>query len=130
MLDLGPRASGKFSRTMKELERNLGATYSNSCQPSIMTETPYTFPNPEMPTIIPDMGVENTKTDVEMTYLKNKSIDEAILQKPRKKNVYETDMQNIYNLIMKLTITGEGGIVCHLIGGQDKPRPHWVPDDY
>ena len=29
--DLGPRASDKFARTMKELERDLGTTYSDSC---------------------------------------------------------------------------------------------------
>ena len=34
---LGPRASDKFGRTMKELERYLGTTYSDSCQPAIMT---------------------------------------------------------------------------------------------
>ena len=43
--DLGPRASGKFARTMKELERYLGTAYSDSCQPSIMTETAANLPN-------------------------------------------------------------------------------------
>ena len=49
--DLGPRASDKFSRTMKELERYLGKTYSDSYQPSIMTETSANVPDPEMPII-------------------------------------------------------------------------------
>ena len=49
--DLGPRASAKFSRTMKEIYRYLGTTYSNSCQPAIMDEPEANFPNPEMPTI-------------------------------------------------------------------------------
>ena len=30
--DLGPRASDKFARKMKELERHLRKTYSDSCQ--------------------------------------------------------------------------------------------------
>ena len=44
------------------------------------------------------MGVECTKTDAEMTYLKNWNINESIRHKPRKKYVYEIDIQNIYNL--------------------------------
>ena len=44
--DLGPRASDKFARTMKELDRNLGTTYSDSCQPAIMTETVANFLDP------------------------------------------------------------------------------------
>ena len=39
---------------MKELERYLGATYSNICQPAIMAETPGALPKPEMPTIVTD----------------------------------------------------------------------------
>ena len=66
--DLGPRASDKFARTMKELERQLGATYSDSYQPAIMTETAATLPNPEMPTIT-DLGIERPKTYGEITYL-------------------------------------------------------------
>ena len=42
--DLGPIASKTFSRTMKDLERYLGAAYSNSCQPSIVTKTPKPSP--------------------------------------------------------------------------------------
>ena len=43
-----------------------------------MTETSATFPDPDIPTIIPDTGTKHPKMDVEMTYLKNKIIDEAI----------------------------------------------------
>ena len=46
IFDLGRIASDKFARTMKDLERYIGATYINSCQPSIMTNTPATFPDP------------------------------------------------------------------------------------
>ena len=53
-----------------------------------------------MPTIIPDTGVERLKMDMEMTYLKNKTINEAICQKLKKKDVYKTDMYKIYNLIL------------------------------
>ena len=35
-----------------------------------------------------------------MTYLKKKNIDEAIRQNLRKKDVYESDMHKIYNLIV------------------------------
>ena len=44
--DLGPRASDKFARIMKELERYLGTTYSDSCQPAIMIETSTNLPEP------------------------------------------------------------------------------------
>ena len=54
---------------MKDLERYLGATYIDSCQPSIMTETPATFHDPEMPTTNPDTGAKLTKKDMDMTYL-------------------------------------------------------------
>ena len=36
-----------------------------------------------------------------MTYFKKKNIDEAIRQKLRKKDVYESGMHNIYNLIVR-----------------------------
>ena len=84
--DLVPRASDKFSITMKELEQYLGTTYSDICQPEIMTETAYNFPDPEMPTIT-ELGTERPKTDGEMTYLEKKNINEAICQKLRKKDV-------------------------------------------
>ena len=78
--DLGPIASDKFSRKMKELERYLGTTYSDRCQSSIMTETSDNLPDPEMPTIT-ELGAERPKIDGEMTYLEKKNIDEAIRQK-------------------------------------------------
>ena len=56
-----------------------------------------------MTIIAPDTGVERHKTEMEMTYLKKKTIDEDIRQKTSKKGVYETDMQNIYNLIVGQT---------------------------
>ena len=34
-----------------------------------MTDTPETFPDPEMPTIIPDTGVNNSNMDEEINYL-------------------------------------------------------------
>ena len=77
--------------------------YSDSCQTAIVIETPDTFPEPDIPKIIPDTGVDHPKTDAEITYLKKKNIDEAIYQKLRKKDMYETVMQNIYNNIMVQT---------------------------
>ena len=97
--DLGPRASDNFARTMKELERYLGTTYSDSCQPAIMTETTANFPDPKMPTIT-ELVTERRKIDGEMTYLKKKNIYEAIRQSLRKKDVYKSDMQKIYHLIV------------------------------
>ena len=49
------------------------------------------------------MGTERPKTDGEMTYLEKNNIDEPIHQKLRKKDVYESDMQKIYNLIVGQT---------------------------
>ena len=46
VFDLGLRASDKFARTMKDMERYLRAIYSNSCYPVIIIETPETLPNP------------------------------------------------------------------------------------
>ena len=60
-----------------------------------------TFPDPEMPTIT-DLGIERPETDGEATYLK-KNNDEAILQKLRKKDLYQSDMQKIYNLTVGQT---------------------------
>ena len=84
--DLGPRASDKFARTMKELERYIGTTYSDICQPAIMTETAANFPDPEMPTIT-ELGTERPKTYWEMTYLKKKDINDALRQNFSKKDV-------------------------------------------
>ena len=72
ILDPGRRASDKFSRTMKEMYSYNGATHINSCQPAIITETPDTFPDPYIPTIIPDTGVERPKTNLKMNYLKRR----------------------------------------------------------
>ena len=55
-----------------------------------------------MPTTT-EFGTERPKTDGEMTYLKKKNINEAIRQKLRKKDVYESDMHKIYNLIVGQT---------------------------
>ena len=79
---------------MKELERYLGTTYSDSCQPAIITESSANLPDPEMPNIT-ELVTERPKTDWEMTYLEKKNIDEAIRQKLRKNNVYESDMNKI-----------------------------------
>ena len=56
-----------------------------------------------MPTIIPDTGTKRPKMDRTMTYLKKNNIDKDIHQKLRKKDVYETDMHNIYNIIVGQT---------------------------
>ena len=66
-------------------------------------ETPSPLTDPEMPTIIPDTIVNHPKTDAEMTYLKNNIIHEATYQKLRNKDMYETNMHNIYNLIVDHT---------------------------
>ena len=100
--DPGPGASDKFAKTMKELERYLVTTYSDSCQLAIMTETAANFPNPYIPTIT-DLGIELPKTDEETTYLEKKNIDEDIRQKLSKKDVYKSDMHKIYNLIVGQT---------------------------
>ena len=97
--DLGPRASDKFSRTIKELEIYLGTTYSDRCQPDIITETTANFHDPNMPTIT-ELGIERPKTDGDMTYLLKNNIDEAIRKNLRKKDVYQSEIQNIYNIIV------------------------------
>ena len=85
---------------MKELERYIGTTYSDSCQPAIMTETAANFPDPEIPTIT-ELGTERPKTYGEMTYLEKKNIDDTIRQKLRKNYVYELDMHKIYNVMVR-----------------------------
>ena len=67
-----------------------------------MTETAANFSDPDMPTIT-ELGIKRSKTDGEMTYLEKKNIDEAICQNLRKKDVYESDMHKIYNLIVGQT---------------------------
>ena len=71
-------------------KRYIGETHSNICQPAIINNTTETFPDTEIPTIIPDTGPKLTKTDGEMTYLKKKNIDEYIHQKLMKKDVFKT----------------------------------------
>ena len=88
---------------MKELERYIGAADIDSCQPAIMTETLATFPDQEMPSTIPVSGIESTKIDAEMTYLEKKNIDESMQQNLMKKDVYKSDMHNIYNIILGQT---------------------------
>ena len=61
------------------------------------------FPNTEMPTIIPDKGIKRPKTETDVNYLENRSIDKAIRQKLRNKDMYETDLHKIYNLIVGQT---------------------------
>ena len=87
---------------MKEVEQCLGKMYSDSCQPAIMTENAANLTNPEMP-IITDLGIKLPKTDGEMTYLKKNNTDESIRQNLRNKDVYESDMHKIYNLILGQT---------------------------
>ena len=100
--DLGPRASEIVSITMKELDKYLGTTYSDIYQPDITTETAATLPNPEMPTIT-DLGIKSPKKYGKINYLEKNNIDEAIRQKLRKKDVYQSDMHKIYNLIVVQT---------------------------
>ena len=57
IFNLGTRASEKFSRAMKDLERYLVATFGDICEPAIMTEIPATFLNPKTPIFISDMAV-------------------------------------------------------------------------
>ena len=59
---------------MKELEKYLGTTYSDSCHPAIMTETAATFHEPEMPSINV-LVIVSPKKYAEVTYLKKKNID-------------------------------------------------------
>ena len=86
---------------MKELEQYRGAMYNNICQP--YDQYIGDFPWPRDSYHHDDTGAESPKTDVKMTYLKNKNIDEAIHQKLRKKNVYETVTQKICNFIVSQT---------------------------
>ena len=85
---------------MKDLQWYLGEKYIDSYQPDIMNKAMVTLPDTQIPTIIPHKVVERPKTEVDMTYLKKKNIDEAIHQKLRKKDVYENDMHKVYNIIV------------------------------
>ena len=55
-----------------------------------------------MPTIT-DLFIELPKTDVDMTYLYKKNINETNRQNLRKKDVYESDIYKIYNLMLGQT---------------------------
>ena len=81
-----------------------------------------------MPTIT-DLVTDLPKTYGEMTYLKKKNTDEAIRQKLRKKDVYESFIHNIYNLIV-----GQKNEQLHEMAAsdatfQDWPRTNRLPDD-
>ena len=65
---MGQEPLEKFVSTMEELEKYLGATYSDICQTFIMNKITETFQYSETPTIIPGMGGERPKIDAEMTY--------------------------------------------------------------
>ena len=68
-----------------------------------MTKTQETLSDQEISKIIPDTGVERPKTEAKMTYFENTNIDEVTHQNMRKKDVYETDMHKIYNIILGQT---------------------------
>ena len=87
---------------MKEVDQCLGATYSDSFQLSIMTETVTTLPEQEMPTIT-DLGTKRPTIDGEMTYLEKKNINESNRQNLREKDIYKSDIHKIYNLIVGQT---------------------------
>ena len=80
---------------MNELERYLGATCIDIFQPDIIKKTPTIFPDLHMTTIITDMGANHPKMEGEMTYIWKKNIGEAIHNKLRKKDMYETSMHKI-----------------------------------
>ena len=52
---------------------------------------------------IPDFCIERPKIDADMTYLEKKNINEDNHQNLRKKDVYESYIHNIYNLIVDQT---------------------------
>ena len=80
------------------MDQYIGVPYSNIYQTDIMTKTPLTLLEPEIPITIPGMGTKHPNIGEDMTYQKKKNIHKSICQKMRKKDVYETNMQNIYNL--------------------------------
>ena len=67
-----------------------------------MSITAATFPDQEMPNIT-YLVTNRPKIDAQMSYLEKNYIDEAIHQNLRKKDVYESDMHKIYNLIVGQT---------------------------
>ena len=97
-----------------------------------MAKTLDTFPDPDIPTIIPDTVVKRPKTETHMTYLERNNINEAIRQKLMKKDVYETDMQKYLKYYCgsdKGAATWEEVIGRYFPGGQDRMIPYWVLDD-
>ena len=52
---------------------------------------------------ITDLVTESPKTDSEMTYLWKKNINEATHQNMSNKDFYESDINNIYKLIVGQT---------------------------
>ena len=85
------------------MEQHHGGNYRNIFQPPIITKILKTFLGLEMPTIIPDTSAKRPKMHRKITYLEKNNIYKAIRKKLRKKDVYETDMHKIYNLIMGQT---------------------------
>ena len=67
-----------------------------------MTETVATFRDPDMPNIT-DLGIKRPKMDGKIAYLKINNNDKSTLQNMRKRDVYESDMHKIYNLIVGQT---------------------------
>ena len=93
IFDIGLRNSYKLARTMKDMERYLGAIYIDRFQTAIMAEKLGTLPEPDMSTVILDTGFRHLKTDKETTYLENNKID---------KTIHQNQVREIY---MKLTCT-------------------------
>ena len=67
-----------------------------------MTETAATFLDPEIPTIT-DLGTGRPKNIWRDDLPRKNNTDEAICPKLNKKDVYESDMHKIYNLIVVQT---------------------------
>ena len=63
-----------------------------------MTKAPADLTNPEMTTIMTETGADHTKTDTNMTYLKNKNTDEAICKKLRNRYEYDTDIHKTWSI--------------------------------
>ena len=68
-----------------------------------MIETPATFPGPGISRTIHDLFIKLPKIYAEMTYLENNNTNEAIRKNPGNKDVYESGMHNIYNLVVGQT---------------------------
>ena len=68
-----------------------------------MTETLATITGPDMPKIIPDTGTKSPNSEREMKFLEKQNIYKAIHQELGKKDVYETDVHKINNIILGQT---------------------------